>query len=192
MRDSTTLALAEFPTSPALRILDIACGTGVLLKRALAADSTRTAIGVDVTPDMLRQAAQRLPDTVPLICASGENVPLRGASVDVVVSTNALHYMRDPISMLREARRMLVPGGTVIVGDWCRDYWTMSALDRVLRWVDPAHVSTLSGETLVRLMRDAGFQSVRVSRHRIDWFWGLMTVSAQRPNATPASDATDA
>ena len=182
VRDSTTLALAEFPTSPTLRVVDICCGTGVLLERALDADNTRTAIGVDVTFDMLRQAAERLPRTVPLICASGDNVPLRGASVDVVVSTSALHHLRDPMSMLREAFRVLVPGGTVIAGDWCRDYWTMNALDRVLRWVDPAHVATLSGETLVRLMRNAGFQNVKVSRQRIDGFWGLMTASAQRPD----------
>ena len=191
VRDSTTLALAEFPTSPALRVLDIGCGTGVLLRRALDADTTRTAIGVDVTFNMLRQAAQRLPNTVPLVCASGESVPLRRASVDLVVSTSALHYMRDPSSMLREARRLLVPGGTVIVGDWCRDYWTMVVLDGVLRWVDPAHVATLSGETLVQLMRNAGFQNVRLSRRRIDRFWGLMTATAQRPYATPTSDVAD-
>ena len=149
---------------------------------SLDADATRTAIGVDVTFDMRRQAAERLPRTVPLICASGDNVPLRGASVDVVVSTSALHYLRDPMNMLREAFRVPVPGGTVIAGDWCRDYWTMNALNRVLRWVDPAHVATLSGETLVRLMRNAGFQNVRVSRQRIDGFWGLMTASAQRPD----------
>ena len=181
VRDSTTLALAEFPALPALRVVDIGCGTGVLLERALDADNTRTAIGVDVTFDMLRQAAERLPRTVPLICASGDNVPLRGASVDVVVSTSALHYLRDPIRMLREAFRLLVPGGTVIVSDWCRDYWTMVALDRVLRWVDSAHVATLNGETLMRLMRNEGFQNVRLSRQRIDRFWGLMTASAQRP-----------
>ena len=115
---------------------------------------------------MLRQAAQRLPHTVPLICASRENVPLRDASVDLDVSTIALHYMRDPISMLREARRLLVPGGTVIVGDWCRDCWTMCAFDRVLRWVDPAHVATLSGEMLIRSMRKAGFQNVGLSAAR--------------------------
>ncbi len=191
VRDSTTLALAAFPTTPALRVLDIGCGTGVLLGRALAADGTRTAIGLDLTLPMLRRAAQRLPHTVPLICASGENVPLRGASVDLVVSTSAMHYMRDPISMLREARRLLVPGGTVIVGDWCRDYWTMRALDRVLRWVDPAHVATLRGATLVRLLRNADFQDVRLSRRRIDRFWGLMTVTAQRPGAAAASDSTE-
>ncbi len=191
VRDTTTLALAEFPTSAALRVLDLGCGTGVLLRRALDSDSTRTALGVDISMDMLRQAAQRLPGTVPLICASSENVPLRSASVDVVVSTNALHYMHDPIRMLREAYRLLVPGGTVIIGDWCRDYWTMSALDRVLRWVDPAHVATLNGETLVRLIQDAGFQNVRLSRRRIDRFWGLMTATGQRLNDTPRSDAAD-
>ena len=188
VRDSTTLALAEFPSSPALRVLDIGCGTGVLLRRALDADPTRTALGVDITLNMLRQAAQRLPGTVPLVCASSDHVPLRAASVDLVVSTSALHYMRDPISMLMEARRLLVPGGTVIVGDWCRDYWTMFALDRVLRWVEPSHAATLSGDTLVRLMRKVGFQNVRLSRHRIDRFWGLMTATAECPWATSTPD----
>ena len=156
-----------------------------LLARALDADRTRTAIGVDVTFDMLRQAAQRLPQTVLLICASGDNVPLRGASADVVVSTSTLHYLRDPIGMLSEAFRLLVPGGTVVAGDWCRDYWTMIAIDRVPRWVDPAHVATRSGETLVRWKRNAGFQNVRLSRQRIDGSWGTMTASAQRPCENP-------
>ena len=185
VRDSTTLAQAEFPTSPALRILDIGCGTGVLLRRALDADGTRTAIGVDLTLNMLRQAHGRLPGTVPLVCASGEHVPLRGAIVDLVVSTSALHYMRDPLGMLTEARRLLVPGGTVVVGDWCRDYWTMRVLDRVLRWGNAAHVAALGGEALMRLMRTAGFQNVRLSRRRIDRFWGLMTATAQRPHDMP-------
>lgn len=183
IRDSTALALAEFPTSPALRVLDIGCGTGVLLRRALDADATRSAIGVDITVHMLRHAAQRLPSTVPLVCASGDTVPLRTASADLVVSTNALHYMRDPMGMLREAYRLLVPGGTVIVGDWCRDYWTMRAFDRVLRWIDAAHVATLSGETLVQLMREVGFENVQLSRCKIDRFWGLMTATASRPRS---------
>ena len=100
VRDSTTLALAEFPTASALRVLDIGCGTGVLLRRALDGDTTRTAIGVDITSSMLRQAAERLPSDVPLICASSENMPLSSASVDVVVSTSVLHYMHNPIRML--------------------------------------------------------------------------------------------
>ena len=183
VRDSTALALAEFPTAPALRVLDIGCGTGVLLRRVLDADATRSAIGVDITMNMLRQASQRLPNTVPLVCASGDAVPLRAASADLVVSTNALHYMRDPIEMLREAHRLLVPGGTVIVSDWCRDYGMMRALDRVLRWVDAAHVATLNGETLRQLLRDVGFENVRVSRRKIDRFWGLMTATASRPRS---------
>lgn len=183
IRDSTALALADFPTSPALRVLDIGCGTGVLLRRALDADASRTAIGVDITVNMLRHASQRLPNTVPLVCASGDAVPLRAASVDLVVSTSALHYMHDPIEMLREAHRLLAPGGTVIVSDWCRDYWTMRALDRVLRWVDAAHVATLSGEMLVQIMREVGFEHVRLSRRKIDRFWGLMTAIASRPGS---------
>ena len=79
------------------------CGAaliGVLLRRALDGDTTRTAIGVDITSSMLRQAAERLPSDVPLICASSENMPLSSASVDVVVSTSVLHYMHNPIRML--------------------------------------------------------------------------------------------
>ena len=105
VRDSTTLALAEFPTAPALRILDIGCGTGVLLQRALDADGTRTAIGVDLTLNMLRQAHVRLPSTVPLVCASGERVPLRGERVDLVVSTSALHWHADGGAPAAGARR---------------------------------------------------------------------------------------
>ncbi len=181
IRESTSLALQELPASPALRILDMGCGTGVLLTRALDADPTRTAIGVDITLNMLRQASRTLPRSVPLLCAGCDAVPVRSRSVDVVVSTSALHYMSDPVGVLREARRVLVPGGTIILSDWCRDYWTMALLDRALRWVDPAHHATLNEETLTRLLSDAGFDTIRLTRSRIDRFWGLMTASANAP-----------
>jgi len=188
VRESTSLALQEIPATPALRLLDMGCGTGVLLERALNADATRTGAGVDMTLSMLRQASQRLPRSVPLLCAACDAVPLRSACVDVIVSTSALHYMRDPIGVLREARRLLAPGGTIIVGDWCRDFWTMALLDRVLGWGNRAHHATLDGDTLTRLLREAGFVEVRLTRHRIGRFWGLMTATAHCPVGAASAD----
>ena len=175
---TTSLALAAFPATQSLRILDIGCGTGVLLQRALGADPSRIAIGVDVTHNMLLRARARLAPQVALVEASADALPMRAASVDLVVSTSALHYMDDPITVLREARRVLVPGGGIVVTDWCRDYWTMRALDRVLTWVDPAHVHTLRGDALVASLNSAGFSSARLTRTKIDAFWGIMTVIA--------------
>ena len=166
------------------RILDIGCGTGVLLQRALGADPSRCAMGVDVTHNMLLRARARLAPQVALVEASADALPMRAASVDLVVSTSALHYMDDPITVLREARRVLAPGGSIVLSDWCRDFWTMRALDRVLTWVDPAHVHTLRGDALVASLNSAGFSSARLTRIKIDAFWGIMTVSAVVREAT--------
>jgi ubiquinone/menaquinone biosynthesis C-methylase UbiE len=137
--------------------------------------------GVDTTQAMLVVARRRLPN-LSLVQASATAMPLATAAFDRVVSTSALHYVDEPAAMLAEVRRVLVPGGVVVISDWCADFWTMRLFDLALRTVwrslDPAHARVLRGDELARLLREAGFHDVTVTREKIDRFWGIMTVRA--------------
>jgi ubiquinone/menaquinone biosynthesis C-methylase UbiE len=176
---STALAAARVSLAPGQRLLDVGCGTGVLLERLAAHAPDARFVGVDATPGMLARARARLGTGVSLIEASGEALPLPSRSVHVVVSTSALHYMADAPRALRDMHRVLAPGGTLVLLDWCADFVAMRALDLVLRVVDRAHERTLTTTQVRGLVAGANFEHVHVSRHAIDRFWGLFVLTAR-------------
>jgi ubiquinone/menaquinone biosynthesis C-methylase UbiE len=132
---------------------------------------------------MLRIARAGLPAAVPLVRAFAERLPFAGGSFDVVVSASALHYFREPGQALEEMRRVLRPGGRLVVTDWCDDFLACRLCDRLLRWLDRAHAGAYTSAQCRCLLEAADFGGVRVERYKIDWLWGLMTATAARAAA---------
>jgi SAM-dependent methyltransferase len=76
----------------------------------------RVSIGVDPLAAQFAEHGLLLPASPALYLSTGaEHIPLLGASADVVLARNSLDYVDDPEQVLREARRILRPGGTLIV-----------------------------------------------------------------------------
>lgn len=118
---ATALRLAQ--ASEHDRLVDLGCGTGVIL-RALADRERRprTAVGVDRSAGMLARVGP-LPAGWHTIEADARSVPLPGASADVVTCSYLLHLLgpRDRAAVLAEARRLLAPGDgsrLVVVSVW--------------------------------------------------------------------------
>lgn len=170
----------RFDATGARRVLDVGCGTGVLLSRLRPALPRSLLIGVDLVGPMLRIARFRLADSANLCQATAEQLPLPDASVDRVVSSNVFHYFRGPELALAEMSRVLQPGGKLVLTDWCDDYLACRICDRILRMVNRAHFKTYRAAELHDMARAAGFSSVGVERYKIDWLWGLMTLTATR------------
>lgn len=158
------------------RVLDIGCGTGVLLAAIASHAPDARLSGIDLSPGMLRQARARLAQGVDLREASAHRLPFGNAVFDLVVSSSAFHFIRAPEQALAEMRRVLTPSGRIVITDWCRDYWTMRLLDGYLRVFDRGHYRTWGADALRDGVARAGWPSVTVERYRIDAFWGLMTV----------------
>ena len=173
----TTGLLAELP---ATRILDIACGTGLLLKIMSDRPDSPELAGIDRVPAMLDEARRRLGSDATLLDADAENLPFEDASFDLVTCTSALHYFLDSDAMFRELRRVTVPSGSVIITDWSRDFFWMKVLDRILPLTRHAHSHTFTSRELEQSLDRAGFRVVHKISKKIDWFWGLMTVHAIR------------
>ena len=102
---------------PEWAVADLGCGTG-RTSRALA-PFVRAVIAVDASPEMLGAARQRLHDvsSVDLRAGALEALPVADASVDLALLVMVLHHVADPTAVLREARRILVTGGQLLVID---------------------------------------------------------------------------
>lgn len=101
------------------RVLDVACGTGIVARLAAGAvGPAGTVAGVDVAPGMLAVARAATPSGVAIDWheASAEAMPLPDASFDVVVCQMGLQFMPDRPAALREMRRVLAPDGRLILG----------------------------------------------------------------------------
>ena len=99
---------------PGERVLDVACGTGVVARLASQqVGATGTVAGLDINPGMLAVARSSTPPGTPIAWheASAEAMPLPDASFDVVLCQMGLQFMPDKHAALREMRRVLVPGG---------------------------------------------------------------------------------
>jgi ubiquinone/menaquinone biosynthesis C-methylase UbiE len=96
------------------RILDAGCGSGAL-SAALRAEGA-VVTGVDGSPAMLELARTRLGDGVPLrVVDLAGPLPFEDDTFDDVVASLVLHYLGDWPAVLAEMRRVLRPGGRLIV-----------------------------------------------------------------------------
>lgn len=156
----------------ARRVVEVGCGN-CELAGLLAQDRGREVIGVDISdgsfPAKPDPAGRRR-------CVKGDARCLgflsRG-SVDAVVSVWALHELAAPMAVLREARRVLRPGGQILIVDFPRG----SLAQRL--WDESYYSTTEVGE----MLRRAGFVRVdarRVGRRQLTWAQGFKTCTSRR------------
>jgi hypothetical protein len=77
-------------------------------------------------------------------------------------------------------RRVLRPGGSLVLVDWCDDYVACKLCSVWLRWTDPAFHRTYSLAECEQLLRRVAFDPITSTRFRAGPVWGLMRLFAQR------------
>jgi ubiquinone/menaquinone biosynthesis C-methylase UbiE len=150
------------------RVLDVACGTGIVAR--LAKDrvgETGKVVGVDLNPPMLA-VARRVAADIDWREGDAAALPLReNEQFDVIVCQQGLQFFADRLAGARQMRRALTAGGRLAVSTWRPD--EELPLLRELRRVAERHVGPIAdrrhgfGEAgpLEALLRDAGFRDVR-------------------------------
>ncbi|WP_327342655.1 class I SAM-dependent methyltransferase [Streptomyces europaeiscabiei] len=97
------------------RLLDIACGTGIVTRRFAAARDGMRVTGLDLTHAMASRAAVRLPGSV--VIGDGRRLPFRDGEFDAVTSVWLLHLLSGPEdvrAVVGECARVLRPGGVYV------------------------------------------------------------------------------
>jgi ubiquinone/menaquinone biosynthesis C-methylase UbiE len=157
------------------RVLDVACGTGIVTRVAVQRfGNIGSIMGLDLNPAMLEVARAKTPPTdVPVAWRQGDMcaLPLPDASFDVVLCQHGVQFVPDKLAALRDIRRVLVPGGRLAFTVWGAANRQHAALaDALTRHVsDEAAASCLApfawrdAETIRALADDAGFRAIAMT-----------------------------
>lgn len=163
--------VANAALQPGERVLDVACGTGVVAR--LAAErvgESGTVAALDLNPAMLavaRATAGASGARIRWYETSAESMPLPDEGFDAVLCQVALQFMNDKPAALREMRRMLAPGGRVLVSTPTPTPFFEVMEQAIARHIgaEPAGFVRMvfsldDPNELERLMREAGFHDV--------------------------------
>lgn len=154
------------------RVLDVACGTGIIARLAAERVGPIGAVtALDLAPDMIDVARATPAPTAPAIdwrVGDATALPLPDDGFDVVLCQMGLMFMQDRVGALAEMRRVAAPGGRVVVS-------TPGAIQRPLEIMEEAIVEHISAElggfvravfslhdpdAVAALLRDAGLRDV--------------------------------
>jgi ubiquinone/menaquinone biosynthesis C-methylase UbiE len=152
---------------PGATVVDVGCGTA----RAVAelAEHGARAIGVDPDPAMLAAARSRFPD-IDVRAADAAELPLGDGQAHGYRADKVYHVLPDPHAALAEARRVLLPGGRIVLlgQDWDTIVIDSGQPD-VTRRIVHARADTIPHPRIARahrnLLLDAGFHDVDVEVH---------------------------
>lgn len=103
---------------PGQRVLDVACGTGVLSREVLSRVGPQGYVaGIDASPGMLA-AGKEIEPLVDWKHGLAEALPFADESFDTVVSQFGLMFFTDRVQAIDEMLRVLMPGGRLVVAVW--------------------------------------------------------------------------
>jgi ubiquinone/menaquinone biosynthesis C-methylase UbiE len=177
LKPAQDLLLKMAGIQPGERVLDIACGTGLVSFRAAEqAGAGGYVIGTDISDRMIemskKTSVEKTITNIKFSRMDAEELDIEDASFDVVICALGLMYVPDPLLALSEMRRVLKPGGRVVAAVWgernrCGWAEIFDIVDRrVSSEVCPMFFQLGTGNRLELHFQKAGFEeiySVRIS-----------------------------
>jgi ubiquinone/menaquinone biosynthesis C-methylase UbiE len=199
--------LATAKLRPGERVVDVACGTGVITRAAAErVGSTGTVTGVDIAPDMLEVAKATPAAGAPIAWheADAAALPLPDASYDIALCQMGLMFVDDKPGAIAEIHRVLAPGGRIVLNTPGRIQPLFEAMERaIVEHINPdlgAFVSAVFSmddpTVLAGLLREAGFDDVSsteyVARFSLpepaEFLWTYINLTPMGPLVARASD----
>jgi ubiquinone/menaquinone biosynthesis C-methylase UbiE len=176
------------PFGPSDRILDLGCGTGIVarvLRERLGGAARLT--GIDINAPMIAKARAVAPE-ITWQEANACELPFAAGSFDVVLSQQMLQFVPDRKAAVREARRVLAPGGRLIASTWKprREQPLFEALAHVAEHhlgpiVDKRF--SLDADELRDLFAEAGFTAIKLDTVSLEERHSVFPIQASTTGA---------
>lgn len=168
---------------PGIRMLDIACGTGIVARVAASRlNGDGRIVGIDMNPAMIevaRRAAAAEEFAIEWVVGKVEALPFPDRSFDLITIQQGLQFFPDKLGALHECARVLGPGGTLAIGIWSSlekqgiQQIYAEAIEH-LTGSASMHVSygTVTESSLRALLLNAGFDQISIEEVTIDITYG--------------------
>jgi len=162
------------------RILDAACGTGLLLQRLAHLLPDAELYGVDESREMLAQAHLLLGNNPRIHLAQASlkgkkmaALPYEPASFDLITCTNAFHYLDESLAVLQGLICLLVPQGQLVIEDYARRSFPFpwKLFEWFIKHVDPQHIQASTLMEVQLLCQAVGLQIMAAQNFSIDLLW---------------------
>jgi demethylmenaquinone methyltransferase/2-methoxy-6-polyprenyl-1,4-benzoquinol methylase len=153
-----TEAIGLLELSPDDRVLDVGCGTGFATEGLL--EEVDVVYGIDQSPHQLEKAYAKFGKRgrVRFSLGDAERLPYEDDAFDVVWSSGSIEYWPDPVATLREFRRVVKPGGQVLV------VGPNEPSEPVRKRLANAMMLFYTEERAQEMFEEAGFEGIR---HRL-------------------------
>lgn len=179
LEPAQSLMLESVALQPGERVLDVACGTGLVSFRMLdTVGETGAVVGTDISKEMVeharRLAVERGDANASFERFDAEAMELEGEPFDAAVCALGLMYVPDPVNALGEMLRLLEPGGRAAAAVWgarakCGWAEIFPIVDaRVSSEVCPLFFQLGTKDSLARSFTQAGFIDVRSERLEVE------------------------
>ena len=167
------LLLASTDAGAEDTVLDVACGTGIVV--CAFAEITRHATGVDLVPAMIEQAQslqqERGLNNVSWKVADVSVLPYADDSFSIVTSRYAFHHLENPRAVLSEMKRVCKPRGKVALVDVVAsaDPQQAERFNQMERLRDPSPVRALPLSEMERLFCDVGLPAPKIKYYTAEF-----------------------
>lgn len=125
-------------------ILEVACGTGQGL--GYLAGLARSLVAGDITPALVERARRHYGQRMDIRVMDAANLPFSDRSLDVVILFEAIYYLPDAPRFVSECRRVLRPGGQVLVATANKDLYDFNPSPYSHRYYGVLELAELFGE----------------------------------------------
>ncbi len=149
---SNIAAVEWLSLAPGDRFLDLGCGLGAALEHAVGAGVE--VAGVDPSPAMVDRASTRVPEAVVKL-GSAEAIPFPDGAFTAAMAVSTYHHWADPGAGLAEMRRVLAPGGRLLI------------VEGKLKKAEGHGLDLDGAKAVAGMLSEAGFSSTSVEEKRV-------------------------